>query len=124
MAVTTRDLASFNSLTVGEQRFFTLKINGTTLVVPRECAHRGGPLDLGLIDQCERTVKCPWHGSTFKLSHFEKRALPTVRNGNMITIVSETVPTLFWTEYLPHLDAENRTSNAPSSNAPRAGDQS
>lgn len=48
-----------------ETRLATAVIHGTPYAVAATCSHLGGPLDDGeLVDGC---VRCPWHGSSFRL---------------------------------------------------------
>lgn len=57
----------------GEAREFTLddhticiaNENGTCFALDNVCAHRGGPLGQGVVEQGK--VVCPWHGWQFDL---------------------------------------------------------
>ena len=43
-------------------------VNGRFFALDNTCAHRGGPLGEGFVDQRNLTVQCPWHGWTYSLS--------------------------------------------------------
>jgi len=43
-------------------------VNGEVYALDNTCAHRGGPLCEGFIDQTNLTVQCPWHGWTYSLA--------------------------------------------------------
>jgi nitrite reductase/ring-hydroxylating ferredoxin subunit len=63
----------------------TIQLNDTPVVVVRKgddvfalvgrCSHAGGPLGEGKVEA--DTIKCPWHGSTFKLATGEVVTGPT-----------------------------------------------
>jgi len=44
------------------------RASGTTYAVDSRCTHAGGPLEEGDIDRTACTVRCPWHGSVFRLA--------------------------------------------------------
>lgn len=51
---------------VGDTRLAIGSVDGTARAVAAVCSHLGGPLDEGdIVDGC---VRCPWHGSTFRLA--------------------------------------------------------
>jgi nitrite reductase/ring-hydroxylating ferredoxin subunit len=53
------------------------EVDGATILLYRaadriyaigsRCSHAGGPLQEGKIDEGDRCVQCPWHGSVFRL---------------------------------------------------------
>jgi nitrite reductase/ring-hydroxylating ferredoxin subunit len=43
-------------------------VNGQFFALDNSCAHRGGPLGEGFVDQANQTVQCPWHGWTYNLT--------------------------------------------------------
>jgi nitrite reductase (NADH) small subunit len=42
--------------------------NGQFYALDNICAHRGGPLGEGFVDQNNLTVQCPWHGWVYGLA--------------------------------------------------------
>jgi nitrite reductase (NADH) small subunit len=42
--------------------------NGQFYALDNICAHRGGPLGEGFVDQNNLTVQCPWHGWVYNLA--------------------------------------------------------
>ena len=42
--------------------------NGQFYALDSICAHRGGPLGEGFVDQNNLTVQCPWHGWVYGLA--------------------------------------------------------
>lgn len=59
----TRRQLGYLSLTV-------LRRGSRVLVLADQCAHLGGPLHRGTVtdDEAGPSIRCPWHGSTFRLS--------------------------------------------------------
>jgi nitrite reductase/ring-hydroxylating ferredoxin subunit/uncharacterized membrane protein len=47
-------------------RVATATVEGTAHAMAATCSHLGGPLDEG--DIVERCIRCPWHGSEFRLT--------------------------------------------------------
>ena len=43
-------------------------VSGQLYALDNICAHRGGPLGEGFIDQNNLTVQCPWHGWVYSLA--------------------------------------------------------
>ena len=43
-------------------------VSGQFYALDNICAHRGGPLGEGFVDQNNLTVQCPWHGWTYSLA--------------------------------------------------------
>jgi nitrite reductase/ring-hydroxylating ferredoxin subunit len=52
-------------VTVGEAEVFLTRQGGRVYALAETCAHRGGPLHEGEIQDGQ--VICPWHGSCFSL---------------------------------------------------------
>ena len=84
-------MADFQKLTTtselppaGEAREFTLgnraicvaNENGKYFAMDNVCAHRGGPLGQGLVE--EGKVVCPWHGWQFDLLTGKSEQSPTL----------------------------------------------
>jgi nitrite reductase/ring-hydroxylating ferredoxin subunit len=44
------------------------RVGREILAIGTVCTHAGGPLDEGDIDAVACTVRCPWHGSVFRLA--------------------------------------------------------
>lgn len=75
-----------NVLRVGRTVYFGLERAGAVHVIGSTCAHRGGPLHLGRIEnggQVER-LRCPWHGNTFRIDRLCARGMPAVRTGSRV----------------------------------------
>jgi nitrite reductase (NADH) small subunit len=68
----------------GEAREFTLddriicvaNENGKCSAMDNVCAHRGGPLGQGIVDQGK--IVCPWHGWQFDLVTGKSEQSPTL----------------------------------------------
>ncbi|SRR6266571_6390253 len=58
-----------------------------SFVMPARCAHRGGPLHLGDLDERGTRLVCPWHGGHTSVARMIKTAVPAVRTGNTVTAV-------------------------------------
>jgi nitrite reductase (NADH) small subunit len=58
-----------------------------SFMMAAQCAHRGGPLHLGDLDEDGRRLVCPWHGSRTSILRIIKTAVPAVRTGNTVTAV-------------------------------------
>jgi len=43
-------------------------VSGQLFALDNVCAHRGGPLGEGFVDQNNLTVQCPWHGWVYNLT--------------------------------------------------------
>lgn len=46
---------------------FVVQLGDESIVVPRECPHRGGLLSCGTVNQTRGTITCPLHFSVFDL---------------------------------------------------------
>ncbi|HSB09242.1 MAG TPA: Rieske (2Fe-2S) protein [Blastocatellia bacterium] len=53
--------------------------NGRFYALDNICAHRGGPLGEGFVDQNNLTVQCPWHGWVYGLSNGTSQINPLAR---------------------------------------------
>lgn len=72
-------------------------VDGRPLVVARDasgsflmgarCPHRGGPLQLGTLDEATGCVVCPWHGTAHRVRSRRLARTPIVRRGDMVTAV-------------------------------------
>lgn len=76
------DWSEHNTFVAGGQRYFGLEIAGTVHLISARCPHRGGPLHLGRI--VDGRVRCPWHGTTFRLDRLCEIGLPSVQRGSHI----------------------------------------
>ena len=52
---------------VGGRAIAIFNANGRVYALDNICAHRGGPLGEGFVDQNNVTVQCPWHGWVYGL---------------------------------------------------------
>jgi nitrite reductase/ring-hydroxylating ferredoxin subunit len=52
---------------VGDRSIAIFNANGRFFALDNICAHRGGPLGEGFVDQNNLTVQCPWHGWVYGL---------------------------------------------------------
>jgi hypothetical protein len=68
-------------------------------VVPGKCAHRGGPLHLGHVDEKARSIICPWHQGKTNIARLVESALPAVSVPGRVTVVlnsqSQEAPAAF-----------------------------
>lgn len=63
--------------------------DGVAHTIAGNCAHRGGPLQLGAMDATERFIVCPWHKTRTSLTAAIAKELPTVRRGATVSVVLE-----------------------------------
>lgn len=84
------DWPTHNAIHVGGDVYFCLERAGQVFVIRSRCAHRGGPLHLGVIEQ-ER-LRCPWHGNAFRVDRLCEGAVPTVRRGSRIVAYPPAEP--------------------------------
>jgi nitrite reductase/ring-hydroxylating ferredoxin subunit len=78
-------LATLDQLPPGSAREFELDgriialfhANGRILAIDGICAHQGGPLAEGEVQNCR--VSCPWHGWTFDLLSGQNTTNPRIR---------------------------------------------
>jgi nitrite reductase/ring-hydroxylating ferredoxin subunit len=49
----------------GGEKVALFNVNGVVYAIANTCAHRGGPLSEGEVE--ETAVTCPWHGASFDL---------------------------------------------------------
>jgi nitrite reductase/ring-hydroxylating ferredoxin subunit/uncharacterized membrane protein len=63
------DLAEGNpaKAEVGDATVLLYRSGGRIYAIGSRCSHAGGPLEEGKIDDANRCVECPWHGSVFQL---------------------------------------------------------
>lgn len=54
---------------VSGRQIALFNINGEFYALDNICAHRGGPLGEGFVDNNNMTVQCPWHGWTYSLAN-------------------------------------------------------
>ena len=55
---------------------FHIRFAEATYKVPIHCPHRGGRLDLGIVNRSKRLVICPLHRSTFQIESGRRIAGP------------------------------------------------
>lgn len=53
--------------------YFLLSRDGQLYLVENKCPHRGGPLKLGFVDECDRIV-CPWHRNAISIDDLIARS--------------------------------------------------
>jgi Rieske Fe-S protein len=71
-----------NTVIVGEDHYFTLVRDGAVHLVASTCPHRGGPLHLG--DVHDGRLRCPWHGSSFRVDRLCHRSVSVIQRGSQI----------------------------------------
>ena len=54
-------------------------VNGEFFALDNTCAHRGGPLAEGFVDQRNLTIQCPWHGWTYSLASGASPMMPMAK---------------------------------------------
>jgi len=106
-------LDSFNSLAVGETKYFLLQNGAKLVLAPSQCPHRGGPLHFGRRTTCAAKLVCPWHNNAYAIQSMERRALPAIRHGNYIAIVTENEDIRVWSELLPINQDQLADENEP-----------
>lgn len=86
----TLKLTDFNFIAVGAKTYFLNRRARQTQLLPTSCPHRGGPLHMGDTTGDGQALICPWHENHYKTCNLEKRALPSVRVGELIsTVISD-----------------------------------
>ncbi len=108
MKVIHLSLDSFNSLAVGATKYFLFQNGAKLVIAPSQCPHRGGPLHFGRRTACATKLVCPWHNNTYAIQLMERRALPAIRHGNHIAIVTGNEDIRVWNELLP-INQDHRT---------------
>lgn len=71
-----------NTVVVGERHYFAYDRGGAVHVIASRCAHRGGPLHLGEVE--DGRLRCPWHGNSVRLDRLCARAAAVVQRGSRI----------------------------------------
>jgi nitrite reductase (NADH) small subunit len=71
-----------NTVIVGDRHFFAYDRSGAVHVIASRCAHRGGPLHLGRIE--DGKLRCPWHGTTFRVDRLCARGVAVVQRGSKV----------------------------------------
>ncbi|MEN3356429.1 MAG: nitrite reductase small subunit [Mycobacteriales bacterium] len=71
-----------NTVILGEDHYFVMLREGAVHLITSRCPHRGGPLHLG--DVQEGRLRCPWHGSTFRVDRLCARSVSTVQRGGQV----------------------------------------
>lgn len=64
---------------IGDRTIALFNANGRFYALDNICAHRGGPLGEGFVDQNNLTVQCPWHGWVYGLSSGTSPGNPLAR---------------------------------------------
>ncbi len=62
---------------VGNQQVLVSNVKGKYYAIGNVCTHLGGPLDRGVLEDCE--VQCPLHGSHFDVTSGEVKRGPATR---------------------------------------------
>jgi len=65
------DLPSGSAMVVevSGRQIALFNVAGEFYALDNICAHRGGPLGEGFVDNNNLTVQCPWHGWTYNLAN-------------------------------------------------------
>jgi nitrite reductase (NADH) small subunit len=71
-----------NTVILGEDQYFALLRDGAVHLITSRCPHRGGPLQLGEVQ--DGRLRCPWHGSTFRVDRLCARSVSTVQRGDQV----------------------------------------
>lgn len=109
MKLVVQPLAEFNMIAVSDKTYFVNKGAYHTRVLPAACPHRQGPLHLGRLQPDGETIVCPWHENKYSACNIEKKALPSVRTGDVLHVVTAAEATIRqWREYLPLEDGGSR----------------
>ena len=92
MKVVEIDLTKHNFMIVGSgsqaPRYFVWRTcDGRQMLVDDACPHRQGPLHLGTVRCPSGALTCPSHGITWTLRSLERRSLPTVLCGTVLTAI-------------------------------------
>lgn len=79
-----------NCVTVGGTPYMYARTDIGSFVLPVQCPHRGGPLNLGTLDTSRADhprLVCPWHEGAVSLRKATRRGIPAVRRGDYVTTV-------------------------------------
>ncbi|WP_051386266.1 Rieske 2Fe-2S domain-containing protein [Actinokineospora inagensis] len=71
-----------NTVVLGDRHFFAYDRSGAVHVIASRCAHRGGPLHLGRIENGK--LRCPWHGNDFRVDRLCARGVAVVQRGDRV----------------------------------------
>ncbi len=79
------DRREANAIEVGEELYMLLDGDDPVLV-PARCPHRGGPLHLATVEHGAHgaVLVCPWHGTSLPFRALLRRAVATVRSGDIV----------------------------------------
>ncbi|PYP86382.1 MAG: hypothetical protein DMF61_13640 [Blastocatellia bacterium AA13] len=87
------DPTQYNYILAGEEPYFVLRFpEGGSLVSSARCLHRGGPLHLGEWASADQCLMCPWHGTRYSKKILAKRAVPSVENKGLISMILDVSP--------------------------------
>jgi len=64
---------------IGDRSIALFNAGGRFYALDNICAHRGGPLGEGFVDQNNLTVQCPWHGWVYGLASGTSQLNPLAR---------------------------------------------
>ena len=93
MVVITFDPCAHNFVRVGDDYYFLMRLpDGSPVMLPDRCQHRGGPLHLGDWDEERGCLVCPWHQTRYTEKSVRKRAIPMVYGEARATIVLDVPP--------------------------------
>lgn len=92
MNVVEIDLTKHNFVVVGQHsqapRYFVWRTcDNRQMLIDDACPHRQGPLHLGVVQCPSGALTCPSHGITWTQRSLERRSLPTVLCGTILTAV-------------------------------------
>ena len=62
------------------QQVAVFNVKGSFYAIDNTCAHRGGPLCEGFVNDRELTVECPWHGWVYSLESGVTTFNPDTKN--------------------------------------------
>jgi len=79
------DRREANAIEVGEE-LYMLFDGDDPVLVPARCPHRGGPLHLATVENGANgaVLVCPWHGTSLPFRALKRRAVATVRSGDIV----------------------------------------
>jgi hypothetical protein len=106
VGVTRLVLGDRNAFTAASREFVVRHSRAAgTVILPSVCRHRGGPLNLGVLDS--GSVVCPWHDTRTRCPSPASRRSPFVfvRSGRAVTVVGVGAERTY---HLPVLEDEAR----------------
>jgi nitrite reductase/ring-hydroxylating ferredoxin subunit len=112
MKIVIHPVNAFNMLSVSDKTYFVNQTAYATQILPTTCPHRQGPLHFGKLSDDGVVIVCPWHENKIQVCNLEKKALPSVRTGDTLHVVTPEEATIrMWREYLP-IESRERSHEA------------